>query len=174
MFFAAGELTLKQLFEGMVACEKKAAEFYDSLSNRFAAHEKISAFWMRMRDDEFNHASILQTLQGRLTLEQLSDPVEESVLQKLVAVSQLLDEGTEFPPATLGDAYELAHRVETSEVNTIFTFLAFDAVPPEQRKHLVKQQVEEHVESLQDFGGKYKSTFSLRAIPSKEMRRRDG
>lgn len=172
MDFGNDALTLKQLFERMVACEKEAAEFYDDLSHRFADYEEVAAFWMLMRDDEFNHASILQTLQGKLTGEQLSASVKESVWQKLDSVHQLLGEGSEFSIVTLWDAYEMAHRIETSEVNNIFAFLISEVVSPEDRKHLVQQQVNEHVERLQDFGRKYKE--GLQSILAKGMRGKNG
>jgi hypothetical protein len=56
------------------------------------------------------------------------------------------------PIETLDDAYELAHGLEFSEVNTIFAFLAGEYVPSEHRKEFVRVEITRHLEKLTHFG----------------------
>ena len=74
----------------------------------------------------------------------------------------------------LRDAYDMAHQIGSSEINAIFAFEAFEAVSPEERKLLVKQQVDEHVARLQAFGQKYMRNVDMGPILVKAVRSGDG
>jgi hypothetical protein len=49
---------------------------------------------------------------------------------------------------TLDDAYELANRLESSEINSVFQMLVLDKLDPDTRRELLRSQFEEHVARL--------------------------
>ena len=49
---------------------------------------------------------------------------------------------------TLNDAYETAHELETSEINTVFTFIMKKFLPWEKRKEFLNAEFKEHQDKL--------------------------
>ena len=155
--------TMDQLFDKAIAFEKRAAETYVELARLFSHYPEVSAVWNHMRDDELLHADVLQNLRTELSHEYLSSVVEEAIWEKVISVNQLLSGDLIGPIKNVGDAYELAHQLEASEVNAIFEFL-IETMPNRERKRFVVSMITEHLERLYSLDRKFQGKVGMRHI----------
>jgi hypothetical protein len=51
----------------------------------------------------------------------------------------------------LNDAYELAHELENSEVNSIFKFLTSELIPSDKQEEFIFSTIKQHQQKLLDF-----------------------
>ena len=147
--------SVKQLFGMAIAIELTAADFYDSLSQRFAHEVDVSDFWHQLSLDEKAHAAALENARDRLTAETLAQSPDDQLARRVVEAHRQIDGLTAAPINTLDDAYELAHDIEFSEVNAIFKVLATEMVPVETHRQFVLDQIETHQKRLLTFGAAF-------------------
>ena len=150
--------SIDELFEQAIAVEQTAQYIYEQFARLFAPHSAVAAFWTQYAAEEAQHARWLDRLRESLAPDQraaLADP-------EMLATAHALAQSAESQPLNrifdLNDAFQLAHYLESSEVNTIFEFLikTFDSEPGIEE--FVHAQIKGHVERLisgfpQAFGG---------------------
>ena len=150
--------SIDELFEQAIAIEQTAQYIYEQFARLFAPHSAVAAFWTQYAAEEAQHARWLDRLRESLAPDQraaLADP-------EMFATARALAQSAESQPLNrifdLNDAFQLAHYLESSEVNTIFEFLikTFDTDP--EIEEYVHAQIKGHVERLisefpQAFGG---------------------
>jgi rubrerythrin len=150
--------SIDELFDQAIAVEQAAQHIYEQFARLFAPHSAVAAFWTQYAAEEAQHARWLDRLRESLTPDQraaLADP-------QMLASARALVQSAESQPLNrifdLNDAFQLAHYLESSEVNTIFEFLikTFDTDP--EIEEYVHAQIKGHVERLivefpRDFGG---------------------
>ncbi len=144
--------TVGDLFEVAIQLEETAQALYSNWQSAFAAETAVAKFWQVYAEDEQRHASMLRSTRDRLALEQLAAIAPPDMLG--VAVN-MLNELQRNPPAVrdLDEAYELAHQLEHSEVNTIFEFLLSHVLPEDalfrgSGAQMARKQVSEHTNRL--------------------------
>lgn len=149
------EHTLGDLFEQTFGVENKAAQLYGKFSEFFSHVSDVAAFWRGLAEDERTHITILQDILKALTEEQLSSPLERKVWRNVLSVHDLLDADLTAPIRTLDDAYEVAHQLEFSEINSIFKFLANEVVPSKERRRILLSSLDQHQNKLMDFNHEF-------------------
>ena len=145
------EDTIERLFELSIAAEKTAGDFYAGLAQKFFHLPEVSEFWKGMAGDEEQHMRRLEAIRDSLTSSQLFVPADRAVLDAVknavkFSVTEML-----ASVRNLDDAYELAHDLENSEVNTVFELLSTEFRPSRERKEFVRSQVKGHIIKLSNF-----------------------
>jgi len=155
MLNADFDKTTENLFKLAVEIEKEAANVYEKFSKVFAYMPQIFAFWSGMRDDELEHATTLQGISKSLSAEQLISLPDHALWNSVVDVRRMLGRDLTVSVENLDDAYELAHELESSEVNNIFKFLTSHYVASEEQEKLLDMQIVRHLKKLMDFSSNY-------------------
>ena len=150
MIQASYEETIELLFEHAIENEYSAAQIYKSLSKLFSHVPGLYDFWDGLVKDEIRHATILKDIQMLLTPEQLLTPADKKMWADVTKIQRKLSKDLVASVKTLDDAYELAHELEFSEVNTIFQFLAAEFLPPGERQKQVISEITIHQQKLFD------------------------
>ena len=140
--------SVRILFEYAIAAEHFARELYREFERRFAADPRVAAFWQRYAAEEMGHARWLEQLLKKLPPETCDAPTDFDRLEAArhvikVPLAQALA-GVE----TLEDAYQLAHELESSEINTIFEFLLSTFADDPQATRFARDQLSDHVARL--------------------------
>ncbi len=152
---AGSQKTIGDLFEHAIEIEYKAAQIYEELLKLFPHVPGLAAFWQEMREDELEHTKILQETQQLLTPEQLMMQPGGKIWENIAVLLRMLDQNPVAEVKSLDDAFELAHEIESTEVNAIFRFLAVECVPSDKRKRFVLSVIEQHLKRLSDFGERF-------------------
>lgn len=157
--------TLEELFGRAIQVENQAGTIYRELAGRFSHHPESAALWKRLAADEKVHAEVLKKTLRSAPPEKLASPAPA---ETWTAVTEILHRLTRDPLASitsLQDAYELAHELEHSEVNTIFEFLSVDVVPGKVEREFVRTHIAEHQKNLTDFREGYRGKDWRQVIP---------
>ncbi len=147
-----GTDTVKDLLLLAISAEESARVFYSELSRMFKHMPDVSARWKELSHDEVLHKNGLEEIFSQLSEAELSAPAP-GILQKLKETlkdSSLEDKLSSVE--TLDDAFEIAYRLEYSEVNTAFEIIMSRFVTSAVRQNFVMDLVGEHVAKLQGFG----------------------
>ena len=144
--------TTADLFRRAIELECKAFDIYTHLSDMFAHVPHVAHFWQQLARDESQHADALSRISQSLTPQQLASPADRQLSEMMTRAESIGEQDLLGPIENLDDAYELAHRLECSEVNVIFRHLATQSVASEQRKRLITLEITKHQERLLDFG----------------------
>ena len=157
--------SIQTLFGYAIAAENYAEAFYLQFERMFAADPAVAAFWQRYAAEERGHVRWLEGVLVKLPEETRTAPADVEMLEtarRLTAAP--LDEvlaGIE----TLEDAYQLAHELESSEVNTIFEFLLATFASDTEAAQYARQQLSDHVARLSDeFPERYSGVSSRRSF----------
>lgn len=143
--------SVAELLDMAIEIERSAAFFYDNLSRLFSHEQKASDFWKGMKADEIAHVRELESVKKGLSYEQLNSFADDEIVSK----ARVLYDSTKAEKPTevhdLDEAYELAYKLEESEVNRIMLFLVSKFVTSEKRVKFVLEMINEHTSKLADF-----------------------
>ncbi|MDA3936424.1 MAG: hypothetical protein PF636_06110 [Actinomycetota bacterium] len=108
-----------------------------------------------MAVEESRHAYILKETRGVLPQSCLSRPVNAAEAALIVSVEAELARAATLELHTLDDAYKLAHRLESSEVNTVFQLLVSYDTDDIATDALFNAQFDEHLDRLKRLAGRF-------------------
>ena len=158
--------SVRILFEYAIAAEHYARELYREFERLFTAEPRVAAFWQRYATEETGHATWLEQAaeedcRRRHTTRPPTPPNWNAARHVIkVPLATALAE-----VETLEDAYQLAHELESSEINTIFEFLLFTFADDPQATQYARDQLSEHVARLSTgFPEPYTGVRSRRAL----------
>ena len=154
------------LIERAISWETAAAELYLGLAELFSSPPEVAEFWELMSRDERLHARLLATLRDSLPAERLAEPLSRADLESVGSVEQLLETVSAARLDTLDDAHDIAHDLESSEVNTIFSLVMRSAVDSAARRTLIAAQLDEHVGRLTEFGATFDAEMRRSILPA--------
>lgn len=146
-----GRLTLKQVLDAAIQIEQAAAGLYRRLHARFSHHPRSAALWEAMAADEDGHARFLREVEARSPGEILALPATAETVAKVLRVSRLSGQDLLSPIRTLRDAYDVAHQLESSEINAILEFLVTEALPGDFEPEFIRGHITAHQQRLTDF-----------------------
>ena len=157
--------SVRILFEYAIAAEHYARELYREFARLFAADPRVAAFWQRYAAEETGHARWLEQLLKKLPPETRDAPADFDKLEMARHMIKVPLAHALAKVETLEDAYQLAHELESSEINTIFEFLLFTFADDPQATQYARDQLSEHVARLTaGFPETYTSVRSRRAF----------
>jgi rubrerythrin len=154
--------TIQLLFELAIQWETQAHDLYMKFSGLFDHEPKVSAFWSELAKDESGHIDVLKDLLKKLPPERLLMKVDNTQWTAVTRVEGLIKEALTRKIITLNDAYEMAHQLEMSEVNTLFKMLMGDHLPEAEGHKLILSDVTEHIGRLIKFGNEYSQLRRMR------------
>jgi rubrerythrin len=159
--------SIRILFEYAIAAEHYARELYRELERRFSAEPVVAAFWRRYAAEEAGHATWLEQLLKQLPPETCEAPADPDKLEMAQHIIKVPLAAALAEVKTLEDAYQLAHELESSEINTIFEFLLSTFADDRQATQFAREQLREHVARLTTgFPEPYTGTRSRSALPT--------
>jgi hypothetical protein len=141
--------TVATLIALAVAAERAAQEMYRILVERFADRPLVADVWRQMMHDEATHIGQLEAIRRTLTPEQLQSPVDPDVMWKARAINPHMIPARLNAVETVWDAYQLAHDLEHSEVNTVFEFIMLEFIPGGAQREFVAAQLQAHTARLE-------------------------
>ena len=151
-----GSQTVATLIELAIAAEQASQELYVRLTQKYSYRPQVADFWQKMSLDENAHARSLEKIRDSLTTEQLQAPVDPVVLEQAKRNASLSVEDKLNSISTLEDAYQLAHELEHSEINTVFEFITAEFISLDVQREFVAAQLKKHVARLGEFPEAYK------------------
>jgi rubrerythrin len=151
-----GSQTVATLIELAIAAEQASQELYVRLTQKYSYLPQIADFWQKMGLDENAHARSLEKIRDSLTTEQLQAPVDPVVLEQAKRNASLSVEDKLNSISTLEDAYQLAHELEHSEINTVFEFITAEFISLDVQREFVAAQLKKHVARLGEFPEVYR------------------
>ena len=159
--------SVRHLFEYAIAAEHYAREMYREFARLFAADARVAAFWQRYTAEEMGHARWLEQLLKKLPPEICDAPADSDRLEMARHIIKVPLPHALAKVETLEDAYQLAHELEGSEINTIFEFLLFTFADDPQATQFARDQLSDHVARLsRGFPEPYTGVSSRRAFPA--------
>jgi len=148
---AAAQDNYEAVFELAREAEERTKNFFAELAKRCTHLPAIAAFWQGMSDDEAEHIRMLDEIRASLPDVQLRKPVAPHIIWKAREMLQFFSEKNLGRIETLDDAYELAHELEFSEINTIYCFILEQFIPAEKRRSFLKAEIQAHQNKLTRF-----------------------
>jgi rubrerythrin len=149
------EKNIQMLLEYAINWETQARDLFTDFANLFSHEPKVYEFWIQLSKDESGHIGVLKDILNRIPTEKRLMEVGNEQWNSVTRVEELIKEASTKKVLTLDDAYELAHQLETSELNTLFKMLVNDYLPDEEGHKFMLSDVKEHIEKLMRFGKKY-------------------
>ena len=99
--------------------------------------------------------------------ERLDKLAEIAKSEKVIATQRMLNHDLTASINNLDEAYELAHELESSEVNAIFKFLTIEFVSNAEREQFIVSQIDQHQQKLIDFSSDFGSKAWRKGISTK-------
>jgi rubrerythrin len=149
------EKTIHLLFELAINWETQAHELYANFAKLFSHEPKVSAFWKQLSKDESRHRKILIDFLKEIPRVKLLEEMSKEQRNTVMRIEGLIKSADITKIQTLDDAYELAHQLETSEINTLFKMLVNHYLPDDEGHEFILSDVNEHIEMLMQFGKAY-------------------
>ncbi len=126
-----------QVYEGFIRFEERSAQLYLELSVRFAENNALRWFWVDMAMEEKQHAGMLQhCLEAGVYASALPDGKQ---VERLDNVFTQIERRILSPDLTLDEAFDLAARLESSEINDVYNRLT---APIEGPAHIMRKKIE--------------------------------
>jgi len=151
--------TLQMLCKLMIDWESQARDLYLNFANLFSYDPKISEFWLQLSKDESGHIDVLTDILNKTPREKLLMELSNEKWNSLTRVEGLIKEASTKKIQTLNDAYEIAHQLETSEMNILLKMLVNEYLPDEEGYKFIFSDVTEHIEKLMKFGKEYTQSY---------------
>jgi rubrerythrin len=143
--------TMETLLELAISAEQKNRELYQGLSRMFPHLPEVAYFWRGMSMDEVQHCQELENIRKSLTVEQLHARANENTLAQARRANSFSVAESLNSIGTLDDAYQIAHDLERSEVNIVFSFITSEFVPGDKQKEFILWQLENHTQKMVKF-----------------------
>ena len=156
--------TVDDLFRLALAAETEARLFYRGLRALFAPAPAAASFWDRMYEDETVHCRELLLIYAALPAAVRRSPADPEVLEKARRNARMPLRKDFRSIRTLDDAFEIAHRLETSEVMVVFAFIRGKYVPLARRRSFTLSVLEEHLQRIMDFPQRFGDPAARRMI----------
>lgn len=160
----AENATIAELIELAIEAEEATERLYREMARKFAPYEEVADFWKRYADTEASHAQWLRHIQETVNPRQFTAPIDFQVFQDAQNVQKMIPQTLQTID-NLEDAYQLAHELESSEVNTIFEVLVTNFAGNDETGRFLRAQLHEHVATLiNGFPADFRDPAALRAV----------
>ena len=141
-------VTFEEAFDAAIGAEKAAEQLFHGLKAKLSHDPDVIQLWKHYAEDEIMHANWLQTLEAKITKDELAQPVDEKAVKLLEVVRQVSIEKALARVSNLEDAYELVNDIEHGETNAIFRFLVDHFEVDRKMRHCMCSRLKLHVSRL--------------------------
>ena len=131
-----------EVYDGCIQFEERSADLYLELSVRFMDNTALRWFWVEMAMEEKQHAGMLQHCrEAGVIADKLPDAEQ---IERIDNLYNRLERTIAAPNLTLDDAFDVAIKLESSEINDVYGRLT---EPIEGPDHILRKKMELSVES---------------------------
>jgi hypothetical protein len=145
------ELVLGKIFEKAIETKKRVGQIYRQFARLFSHVPEVEDFWRKMNINQITHADWLKEIKESLSEEQILSLPQVELVLKTHAIKNLFDEHSKREIGNLHDAYEVAHEIESSEVNNLFKMLSSEFISSEKKKTFILAEIDEHRRQIMNF-----------------------
>jgi hypothetical protein len=149
------ELVLGKIFEKAIETKKRVGQIYRQFARLFSHIPEVEDFWRKMNINQITHADWLKEIKESLTEEQILSLPEVELVLKTHSIKNLFDKHSKKEIGSLHDAYEVAHEIESSEVNNLFKMLSREFISSEKKKNFILAEIDEHRRQIMSFPEKF-------------------
>ena len=161
-------LTIGKIFEKAIKIEKTARRIYKRFAELFFGFPKIASFWEEMSKDELSHAKWLSEIRESLSEEQLLARPNHELILKSENVLCLLNRNAAKKTHNLDEAYEVACKIESSEMNYLFGLLTEKAISLGDKKDSLLLEINDHHRKITNFPEKFGDKTARKKIKVEE------
>ena len=158
-------VTVAGFIERAMTWESAARDYYLTFSSAFRSDSAVAEIWQQMADDESRHLSILTRTRDSLSDHRLAAPLDSRGVALVESVEAEFRRIRTAEVRTLDDAYEIAHGLESSEVNAVFELLVTLQAEDAGATALLEAQFGEHVGRLALLARRYDREARRRIAP---------
>jgi rubrerythrin len=121
--FRQPKITAPEFIDHCIALERRAMRIYQSLAARYARQEPARDFFDRLAREEDIHAQLLELCRAAAFRGRWKDQGIETWRQAVPATERILHEAEVAlkQPDALADSLRLVIRIESSQINGLFT-----------------------------------------------------
>ncbi len=161
--------TQKDLLRAAILLERLAQKVYTGIADLFRYEKGISLIFEELAADEEQHIKLLSKLLAGLPTASGKLPCSFQHCEKLQSILEHLEHIDINAIENLNDAYELAHDLEFSEINSIFLQIILLCADDDEEHTFIKQEIIEHQKKIftlkTQFGDKQKrKTFVAQPV----------
>ena len=157
-------ITTSELINVAIAAENAARDIYLAFSRMFRHRSDIADFWRTMANDEEGHARVLARVHGLIPIEGLTCQVDARVADKAYQLQSIDIDAMIGTVKNLNDAYQTAYILESSEVNTVFNFLAINFLPRAESYNILSMYIDPHLLRLSEFALTFGNVEQCRTV----------
>lgn len=143
--------TIRDLFGFAITGERIMQDYYYGLAGKFGHLAEISNFWKDLAMDEARHLAALAESQKSIGEDILSSLAEPAMTENMKNYLKFSAADMLNSVNNLDDAYELAHEMEYSEINSIFKFLTTNFISSPEKQRDAVYLIDSHLAKLMDF-----------------------
>lgn len=156
-------VTIEAVTQQAIQLEREAESLYARWQRAFASYPPIALLWQEYAEEEAEHARLLEDILAHLPVEQRRQPAARDITEAMQRAQAVLDRHFS-PPATLGEALELASEIENSEINAVLELLV-QHFAPEMTQAMIHAQLREHIAKIDErMRSLEKTTLGLKAV----------
>ena len=143
--------TVRDLFEFAVIGERIMQDYYYGLVEKFSHLAEISNFWKDLAIDEARHMAVLAESKKSIGEDILSSKASPAITENIKDSLKFSAANMLNSVNNLNDAYELAHEMEYSEINSLFKFLTASLISSPGKQNDAIFLIDSHLAKLMDF-----------------------
>jgi len=140
--------TLGELIEIIISYETAAYDLYLGLASKFSMHRSIADFWQTMATHEEGHIRLLRKMYEDFSVETLGCVGDPRIAEKVQNLPKIDVEECLMAVDDLDQAYQLAHKIESSAVSVRLSFLTQKLFDDKDYKHSIAKSINQHLQSL--------------------------
>ncbi len=145
------ELVLGKIFERVIETKMKVGQMYNQFARMFSHVPEVNDFWKKMNLNQVAHADWLKETKESLSREQILSLPEVELVLKTHSIRNLFDKHSKKEIGTLHDAYEVAHEIESSDVNDLFKILTNEFISSEKKREFILDAIDKQQEQIKYF-----------------------
>ena len=131
-----------EVYDGFIEFEERSANLYLELSIRFMDNPALRWFWVEMAMEEKQHAGMLQHCREAGVV--AGNLPGDGQIERIDNLYYRLENRIASPDLTLDDAFDVAIRLESSEINDVYSNLTAPIAGPD---HILRKKMELSVAS---------------------------
>jgi rubrerythrin len=159
--------TVEDLFERSIAAEQAARALYRGFAEQFSHAPEAADYWSDLAEDEESHIEGLKALYAALSPAERQAEADPEAFWKAEELASFSPGERLRAIETLEEAYQLAHDLEYSEVNTVFEFILMTYWNDEERRQFARSQLREHVGKLANPPGKMGNSYWRQSVEAR-------
>lgn len=158
------EIVLGKIFERAIETKRKVGQMYLRFAELFSHVPEVEDFWKKMNLNQMAHADWLKEIKESLTEEQILSLPEVEMVLKTHSIRKLFDKHLNKEIDNLHDAYQVAHEIESSEVNDLFEILSSEFISSGEKKALILDAIEQYRKQIMSFPSKFQDGMEMKKI----------